>query len=95
MLNFFGNGRRSEVTQSYLVTELDGFLGTPVTNCSFLHSLTMSSKKRKDKSLDSSSKSFKQRKEDYNIGLLNRYFLEEGFKAKFAKAFRFVHGTCT
>lgn len=86
------NGRRSEVTQSFLVTELDGFLGTPVTNCSFLHSFTMSSKKRKDKSLDSSSKSFKQRKEDYNIGLLNRYFLEEGFKAKFAKAFRNQEG---
>ena len=94
MLNFFGNGRRSEVTQSYLVTELDGFLGTPVINCCLLSSFcsfnTMSSKKRKDKSLDSSSKSFKQRKEDYNIGLLNCYFLEEEFKAKFAKAFRFV-----
>lgn len=51
----------------------------------------MSSKKRKDKSLDSSSKSFKQQKEDYNIDLLNRYFLEEEFKAKFAKALRFVH----
>lgn len=83
----------SEVTQSYLVTELDGFLGTPVTNSSSLRSFIMSSKKRKDKSLGSSSKSFKQQKNDSNIDLLNRYFLEEEFKAKFAKAFRFVHST--
>jgi len=83
----------SEVAQSYLVTELDGFLGTPVTNCSSLRSFIMSSKKRKDKSLGSSSKSFKQQKNDSNIDLLNRYFLEEEFKAKFAKAFRFVHST--
>lgn len=83
----------SEVTQSYLVTELDDFLGTPVTNCSSLRSFIMSSKKRKDKSLGSSSKSFKQQKNDSNIDLLNRYFLEEEFKAKFAKAFRFVHST--
>lgn len=83
----------SEVAQSYLVTEVDGFLGTPVTNCSSLRSFIMSSKKRKDKSLGSSSKSFKQQKNDSNIDLLNRYFLEEEFKAKFAKAFRFVHST--
>lgn len=83
----------SEVTQSYLVTELDGFLGTPVTNSSSLRSFIMSSKKRKDKSLGSSSKSFKQQKNDSNIDLFNRYFLEEEFKAKFAKAFRFVHST--
>lgn len=83
----------SEVTQSYLVTELDDFLGTPVTNCSSLRSFIMSSKKRKDKSLGSSSKSFKQQKNDSIIDLLNRYFLEEEFKAKFAKAFRFVHST--
>lgn len=83
----------SEVTQSYLVTELDGFLGTPVTNSSSLRSFIMSSKKRKDKSLGSSSKSFKQQKNDSIIDLLNRYFLEEEFKAKFAKAFRFVHST--
>ena len=56
--------------------------------------LIMSSKKRKVKSLGSSSKSFKQQKEDSNIDLLNRYFLEVEFKAKFAKAFRFVHGPC-
>lgn len=83
----------SEVTQSYLVTELDDFLGTPVTNCSSLRSFIMSSKKRKDGSLGSSSKSFKQQKNDSIIDLLNRYFLEEEFKAKFAKAFRFVHST--
>lgn len=65
-------------------------VGTPVTNCSSHCSFIMSSKKRKDKSLGSSPKSFKQQKEDSNIHLLNRYFLEEEFKAKFAKAFRFV-----
>ena len=53
----------------------------------------MSSKKRKNKSQGSSSQSFKQQKEDSDIDLLNPYFLEEEFKAKFAKAFRFVHGT--
>lgn len=53
----------------------------------------MSSKKRKEKPLGSSSKSFKQQKKDSNIDLLNRYFLQEEFKAKFAKAFRFVHST--
>ena len=50
----------------------------------------MSTKKRKDCSLDSSSKSFKQQRNDSDDDLLNRYFLEEEFKAKFAKAFRFV-----
>ena len=79
----------SEVTQSYLVTELDGF-GTPATNCSAQGSLIMSSKKRKDDSLGSPSKSLKQQRNDSNGDLLNGYFLEEEFKTKFAKAFRYV-----
>ena len=83
----------SEATQSYLVTELDGFQGTPVTNCSCLRSFIMSSKKRKDMSLGSSSKSFKQQNNDSNVVLLNRYFLEEEFKETFSRAFRFVHST--
>ena len=82
---------KSEAAQSYLVTELNGCRGTPVRNGCSLHCGIMSSKKRKDKSLGSSSKSFKQQKDDSNIDLLNRYFLEEEFKAKFAKAFRLVH----
>ncbi|XP_078354565.1 prolyl 3-hydroxylase OGFOD1-like isoform X2 [Oculina patagonica] len=50
----------------------------------------MSSKKRKDDSLKTSSKSLKQQKGDSRSDLLSRYLLEDEFKTKFAKAFSFL-----
>ena len=51
-----------------------------------------SSKKRKDNSFNVALNNAKQIKSSSEIGskLLNKFFLEEDFKVKFAKAFRYV-----
>lgn len=49
-----------------------------------------SSRKRRDNSSHAESKKAKQQKNDHRNDLLSKYFLEEEFKTKFTKAFRFV-----
>ena len=50
----------------------------------------ISSGKRKGISSNSESKKTKQKRRAWTNDLLSNYFMEEEFKVKFAKAFRFV-----
>lgn len=69
-------------------------IGAPVANCfTGMPCCRMnSSKKRKDNSFNVALNNAKQIKSSSEIGskLLNKFFLEEDFKVKFAKAFRYV-----
>ena len=67
---------------------------TPVANCftGMPYCRMNSSKKRKDNSFNAALNKAKQIKSSSKIRskLLNNFFLEEDFKVKFAKAFRYV-----
>ena len=67
-------------------------IGAPVANCLMACCRMNSSKKRKDNSFNVALNNAKQIKSSSEIGskLLNKFFLEEDFKVKFAKAFRYV-----
>ena len=83
--------KTSQVTKPFLVTSLK-----PLERLSQTASLACcrmnSSKKRKDNSFNVALNNAKQIKSSSEIGskLLNKFFLEEDFKVKFAKAFRYV-----
>ena len=53
-----------------------------------------SSRKRKDNSTTAESNNIKQQKNDLLKDFLSRYFLEEEFKTKFTRAFRYVNIDC-
>ena len=67
-------------------------IGAPVANCFTACCRMNSSKKRKDNSFNVALNNAKQIKSSSEIRskLLNKFFLEEDFKVKFAKAFRYV-----
>ena len=84
--------KTSQVTKPFLVTALEPLKRLSQTAISLACCRMNSSKKRKDNSFNVALNNAKQIKSCSEIGskLLNKFFLEEDFKVKFAKAFRYV-----